>query len=90
MILELRDFILFASLKIFLGSSVVEQVTVNHLVGGSNPSQGAIFKKTEHSFIFPKIIHYEEKKTPDGLDNKEIITHILVKLEQLTLIEINL
>ena len=26
----------------FPGSSVVEQVTVNHLVGGSNPSQGAI------------------------------------------------
>ncbi len=25
----------------FLGSSVVEQVTVNHLVGGSNPSRGA-------------------------------------------------
>ena len=25
----------------FLGSSVVEQVTVNHLAGGSNPSRGA-------------------------------------------------
>ena len=28
--------------KSFPGSSVVEQVAVNHLVGGSNPSQGAI------------------------------------------------
>ena len=45
MILELRDFILLKHLHIFLGSSVVEQVTVNHLVGGSNPSQGAIFKR---------------------------------------------
>ena len=25
------------------GSSVVEQLTVNQLVGGSNPSRGAIF-----------------------------------------------
>jgi hypothetical protein len=28
-------------LTVFLGSSVVEQVTVNHLVGGSNPPRGA-------------------------------------------------
>ena len=27
--------------KLFLGSSVVEQVTVNDLVGGSSPSRGA-------------------------------------------------
>gem|GEM_PF-1764062 len=26
----------------FLGSSVVEQVAVNHLVAGSNPARGAI------------------------------------------------
>ena len=48
MILELRDFILLKHLHIFLGSSVVEQVTVNHLVGGSNPSQGA--KKLPQKF----------------------------------------
>lgn len=30
--------------KVFLGSSAVEQVTVNHLVGGSIPSRGAIFR----------------------------------------------
>jgi hypothetical protein len=29
---------------LFLGSSVVEQLTVNQLVGGSNPSRGAIFR----------------------------------------------
>ena len=28
-------------LTVFLGSSVVEQVTVNHLVGGSTPPRGA-------------------------------------------------
>jgi hypothetical protein len=28
--------------KVFPGSSVVEQLAVNQLVGGSNPSQGAI------------------------------------------------
>jgi hypothetical protein len=28
---------------LFPGSSVVEQLTVNQLVGGSNPSRGAIF-----------------------------------------------
>jgi hypothetical protein len=28
----------------FPGSSVVEQLTVNQLVGGSNPSRGAIFQ----------------------------------------------
>jgi hypothetical protein len=31
---------------------VVEQVTVNHLVGGSNPSQGAIFKKVKQVLFF--------------------------------------
>ena len=31
---------------VFLGSSVVEQVTVNHLVAGSNPARGAtVFHK---------------------------------------------
>lgn len=29
--------------NVFLGSSAVEQVAVNHWVGGSNPSRGAIF-----------------------------------------------
>ena len=29
--------------SLFLGSSVVEQLTVNQLVGGSNPSRGATF-----------------------------------------------
>ena len=29
---------------LFPGSSVVEQLTVNQLVGGSNPSRGAIFQ----------------------------------------------
>jgi hypothetical protein len=33
------------NIYIFPGSSVVEQVAVNHLVGGSNPSRGAIFLK---------------------------------------------
>ena len=49
---------------LFLGSSVVEQVTVNHLVGGSNPSQGAIFKK---------MVYCEENRTPYGFDNKPFI-----------------
>lgn len=30
-------------LPMFLGSSAVEQVAVNHWVGGSSPSRGAIF-----------------------------------------------
>ena len=30
----------------FLGSSVVEQLAVNQLVVGSNPTRGAIFQKT--------------------------------------------
>ena len=30
---------------LFPGSSVVEQLTVNQLVGGSNPSRGAIFSR---------------------------------------------
>ena len=63
MILELENFNLLTSLKIFLGSSAVEQVTVNHLVGGSIPSQGAIFKKTELCFIFLKMVNCEEKRT---------------------------
>ena len=73
MILEFENFILIASLKIFLGSSVVEQVTVNHLVGGSNPSQGAIFKKMKQSFVFLKMVYCEGKRTPDGFDNKPFI-----------------
>ena len=31
-------------LVLFPGSSAVEQLTVNQLAGGSNPSRGAIFK----------------------------------------------
>ena len=31
------------NIGLFPGSSVVEQLTVNQLVGGSNPSRGAIF-----------------------------------------------
>ncbi len=34
---------------LFPGSSVVEQLTVNQLVGGSNPSRGAIFSGYEIS-----------------------------------------
>ena len=30
-------------LEMLLGSSVAEQVTVNHLVAGSNPARAAIF-----------------------------------------------
>ena len=33
-------------LKLFPGSSAVEQTTVNRLAGGSNPSRGAILYKT--------------------------------------------
>lgn len=40
------------NIYIFPGSSVVEQVAVNHLVGGSNPSRGAIFLKTFIQDIF--------------------------------------
>ena len=36
----------------FLGSSVVEQVAVNHLVAGSNPARGAILKYFFSSIIF--------------------------------------
>ena len=35
---------------LFPGSSVVEQLTVNQLVGGSNPSRGAIFS-TPYGFF---------------------------------------
>ena len=41
---------------------MVEQVTVNHLVGGSNPSQGAILKKLKHIFIFLKMAYCEKKR----------------------------
>jgi hypothetical protein len=37
------------SIQILPGSSVVEQVTVNHLVGGSSPSRGA--KSLKHMDI---------------------------------------
>ena len=40
--------------KINMSSSIaqsVEQVAVNHWVGGSSPSRGAIFQK---AFLFPK------------------------------------
>ena len=33
---------------LFPGSSVVEQLTVNQLVGGSNPSRGAILYRPGH------------------------------------------
>ena len=36
----------------FLGSSVVEQLAVNQLVGGSNPSQGA--RDTPHPNPLPQ------------------------------------
>ncbi len=37
-------FLYFVIQKVmFLGSSEVEQVAVNHWVGGSSPSRGAIF-----------------------------------------------
>ena len=35
----------------FPGSSVVEQLTVNQLVGGSNPSRGAIFLAKKLKFM---------------------------------------
>jgi hypothetical protein len=39
--------IAFAERKfMFLGSSVVEQLTVNQLVAGSNPARGANFLRT--------------------------------------------
>ena len=46
--------------KVFLGSSAVEQVTVNHLVAGSNPARGAIYFNekaisTEVAFSFAGI-----------------------------------
>ena len=34
------------AIKLFPGSSAVEQTTVNRLAGGSNPSRGAILYKT--------------------------------------------
>jgi hypothetical protein len=37
-------YVLSFSAAIFLGSSAVEQSAVNRLVGGSNPSRGAIHK----------------------------------------------
>ena len=40
--LESVVLIVYYSFAVFLGSSVVEQVTVNHLVAGSNPARGAI------------------------------------------------
>ena len=46
------------NIYIFPGSSVVEQVAVNHLVGGSNPSRGAIFFKTLFQDIFSKTYHH--------------------------------
>ena len=35
---------------LFPGSSVVEQLTVNQLVGGSNPSRGAIYFRDLDAF----------------------------------------
>ncbi len=40
---------------LFLGSSVVEQATVNRLVAGSNPARGAIFQTT--SFRLLVVLH---------------------------------
>ena len=41
-----KKYVLFLSfLTLFPGSSVVEQAAVNRLVGGSNPSRGAISQK---------------------------------------------
>jgi hypothetical protein len=45
----------------FLGSSVVEQVAVNHLVAGSNPARGAIiilFVFSTDGLLFRAVFHF--------------------------------
>ncbi len=43
-VFALNEFYQLNKLVLFPGSSAVEQLTVNQLAGGSNPSRGAIFK----------------------------------------------
>tara|TARA_B100001939_G_scaffold64627_1_gene53495 strand:+ start:1816 stop:1992 length:177 start_codon:yes stop_codon:yes gene_type:complete len=43
-VFALNEFYQRNKLVLFPGSSAVEQLTVNQLAGGSNPSRGAIFK----------------------------------------------
>ena len=46
---------------LFPGSSVVEQLTVNQLVGGSNPSRGAILPVTAMNNLY--VIQYPLART---------------------------
>jgi hypothetical protein len=53
--------------RLFPGSSVVEQPAVNRLVGGSNPSRGAIFEKElGEKFIKLFFMAYRHAATPAG------------------------
>ena len=62
----------FIILTLFLGSSVVEQATVNRLAVGSNPTRGAILYKRPRSgsqktlFLSLPIIYSEEIKVQPG------------------------
>ncbi len=50
----------------FLGSSVVEQLAVNQLVVGSNPTRGAILYKIKNtpSGVFFEIVHQNFLASP--------------------------
>ena len=50
---------------LFPGSSVVEQLTVNQLVGGSNPSRGAIFLAKKLKFLWLGTIRSDNGPPPE-------------------------
>ena len=50
----------------FPGSSVVEQLTVNQLVGGSNPSRGAIFLAKKLIFLCSGMIRLGDAAVPQA------------------------
>lgn len=51
---------------LFPGSSVVEQLTVNQLVGGSNPSRGAIFLAKKLKFLCSGTIRSDDAAIPQA------------------------
>ena len=51
---------------LFPGSSVVEQLTVNQLVGGSNPSRGAIFLAKKLKLLFFSTIRSDDAAIPQA------------------------
>lgn len=65
---------------VFLGSSAVEQVTVNHLVGGSIPSRGAIFSLQYSPAMIDQII---EKGVIEASQLAELLSGNILNLKVL-------